>query len=498
MFQHFFRKAHTASLKNKMILMLLMVLVQNMFFAGLITLFGSLYLRSFDQILDDCYRINQLLNAYTAEAADFGAYVLHRDATAYSAYLNSRSESDQARFQIVIPFEESSEQYLLLQGIATSYGSFHEACDETVLLRASDGDYALAYEKALRIGGYIERYIKELQQIALSRGQAAYRRDMVKFQMLPAIFLVSVALSLVSIALWTRWMVKRVVSPINALIKTAAAMSENQYDTPDIPASEEDEISKLTHMVNRMKHSTARLVESLTAQREIENRLHEEELRRMKMEATMDTLRLSLLQSQINPHFLFNTLNIISRMAQMEQAPATEELIVRLANLFRYNLQSTDDIVPLSNELKIVEDYIAIQQIRFGERIKFSLALGLDPARFTVPVFTLQPLIENAVIHGIGPMEAGGEVLVRILQTESHLTISVRDTGVGMSAEQLDALLQRDADAKKHVTGLGIGNVRARIETHYPGSSFVVDSRVGEGTNILISIPIEEVCDRDV
>lgn len=487
-----FHPLQSASLQRKMTSMLLVILLLSILFTGAVVLLGNMYLQRFNTIMNDCYDINQLLTAYAREADAFDAYVLYGGDAAYSEYLASRNASNRAQDAMAIDPAESMEQHLLLQAVVTSYDSFRAACDETVYKRIAGSEYAIPYDRALRTGQYIEGYIKTLLQTAIAQGQEVYQRNLMQFRMVPMLFAGSIVMAFLCIVLWMRWTVRHVVTPINDLIRVAGDMRANQYDTPDIPVTAGDEIAQLSHVVNEMKHSTAQLVDSLRAQQEMESRLHAEEVRRMRIETTMDTLRLSLLQSQINPHFLFNTLNIISRMAQMEGAPVTEELIVRLANLFRYNLQSVDDVVPLEKELKIVSDYIAIQQIRFGERISFDLVCDIDPAHLAVPVFTMQPLIENAVIHGISPMEEGGLISVAIHQEGQALTICVSDTGVGIAPDQLELLLSRDVVARQHVSGLGLGNVRARIRAHYPGSRFDVESRVGEGTKILITIPLEE------
>lgn len=487
-----FRLLGGRSLQQKMTVMLVVITLISVVFTGVIVYIGNLYLQNYNTIMNDVSDINQLLGAHIQEAETFETYVLYGGEAQYGTYLTARGRTTRLMERLTLPYSESVDQFLLLEAIRHTYPAFREACDETAMKRVAGTAYAEAYENALRIGVYVEGYIKNLQELAIGEGQVLYQQHLARFRALPLLFLLSVALSFLSILLWTRWTVKHVVSPIHDLIRVAADMSENQYDTPDVVVYQEDEIAKLSQVVNEMKHSTARLVDSLKAQQAMEARLHDEEMRRVRAETAMDTLRLSLLQSQINPHFLFNTLNIISRMAQMESAPKTEELIVRLASLFRYNLQSVDALVPLENELKIVQDYIAIQQIRFGKRIAFSLECAVDPAAYTVPVFLMQPLIENAVIHGISPMEEGGSITVRVRAADGALQIAVRDTGVGMPPERVEAALQSDAASRAHISGLGIGNVRSRVEGLYTKGRFIIESKLGEGTNILIIIPLGE------
>ncbi len=483
-------KLHRRTLRGKMLAMLLVIVLQGALFSGAITLVGSLYFNSFNAILHDCYQINTLLAAFNAEVSDFEYYILYKDQAAYDRYSEKRVRSDEVFSSIQIPYARSSEQFLLLSATGSALASFRKACGMAVNSVQRDEDYASSYEQALRISGYIQSYIGAAQNTAISEGQVAYQRDAVMLSVLPIGFLVSVALSLICIALWTRWTVRHVVRPINEIIRVAGDVSENIYETKDAAIYDDDEIATLANVVNEMKHSTAHLVDSLNWRREIESKLHDEEMRRVKMESTMDSLRLSLLQSQINPHFLFNTLNIISRMAQIERAPTTEDLIKRLASLFRYNLQNTADIVPVENEIKIVQDYIAIQQIRFGERIQFRVECEDDMKDVRIPVFTLQPLIENAVIHGIYSLELGGKIDVSFRRDQGALTIIVSDTGAGMSAEQLNALLG-SANTQRHVSGLGVGNVRARIAAFRPDSSFAIESALGKGTRVTIKIPEE-------
>lgn len=128
----------------------------------------------------------------------------------------------------------------------------------------------------------------------------------------------------------------------------------------------------------------------------------------MAVEQRFSFAQLQLLKSQLNPHFLFNTLNMITLMAQLEEAPVSEEMLVAMSNLLRYSLRTTEPFAPLNQELKIVEDYMYIQKKRFGERVSWDIDCNIKTDQIEVPVFLLQPLVENAVIHGISRKENGG------------------------------------------------------------------------------------------
>jgi sensor histidine kinase YesM len=235
------------------------------------------------------------------------------------------------------------------------------------------------------------------------------------------------------------------------------------------------------------------MTDSITAlkrENEIEKRLHKEEVNRINAEKMLEKMQMSLLQSQINPHFLFNTLNTVSRMAKIEGAQKTEDLILRLSNLFRYNLQDANESVTLTKELSTISDYIFIQQKRFGDRLKFIIDCRINTDYLFVPTFTLQPIIENAIIHGIGIKEQGGTIRLRIKQKGSFAVITVTDNGVGISAEKLEILMNQ-TKSKGHLSSIGINNVRMRVNLLYAGSSFKIFSREKLGTVIEIKIPVQ-------
>ena len=137
---------------------------------------------------------------------------------------------------------------------------------------------------------------------------------------------------------------------------------------------------------------------------------HAEELEKIKIAARLDAMELDLLKSQINPHFLFNTLNVIGGMADLEGAQTTEAMIQSLSFLFRYNLKTPEKKVSLARELKIVRDYMFLQEMRFGGRITYEIDCQTDAEVVLIPTFTFQPLVENAIIHGLAPKEEGGRI----------------------------------------------------------------------------------------
>jgi sensor histidine kinase YesM len=205
-------------------------------------------------------------------------------------------------------------------------------------------------------------------------------------------------------------------------------------------------------------------------------------------------VELRALQSQVNPHFLFNTLNMVAKTALIEGAEQTRELMETVADLLRYSLRDIDRPVTLGEEVGQVQRYMTIQGQRFRERTRFVLEPDETALDCPMPCLTLQPLVENALIHGIGRREAGGTVRLAVQRQGARLLITVSDDGEGISAERLAALNQGAAlqaeGAGGHTTGLGIYNVRRRLELFYDGDAeLIVTSTPGAGTTITLNLP---------
>ena len=142
------------------------------------------------------------------------------------------------------------------------------------------------------------------------------------------------------------------------LAEATRKIAVNDFSGEDLTVENRDEVGEMVKAFNRMKHATEGYIHTLVKNHEISELLHKEAMEKMETEKRLEAARMELLKSQINPHFLFNTLNIIACMAKLEDAFTTERMITSMSNLFRYNLKTTEQIVPLEQELKVVQDYM--------------------------------------------------------------------------------------------------------------------------------------------
>jgi two-component system, LytTR family, sensor kinase len=223
----------------------------------------------------------------------------------------------------------------------------------------------------------------------------------------------------------------------------------------------------------------------------LQARLNEEIRVRTELEEALKFMELKALQSQVNPHFLFNTLATIAGVALFEDATETNGLLLALARLLRYSLRMIGQSVSLQEELNNVSDYLAIQGARFGDRIKVEICVDEGARDAQIPVLTLQPLVENAIIHGLESLEEGSLSLTAHKEARS-IIIVISDSGVGIPADRLSDIDRAglDGTGRGHTTGIGIGNVRKRLQ-HFFGTDTVcqLHSAPGEGTRVKLVVP---------
>lgn len=169
-------------------------------------------------------------------------------------------------------------------------------------------------------------------------------------------------------------------------------------------------------------------------------------------------MQISLLKSQINPHFLFNTLNSISTLVHTSKEQA-RRVITNLSDIFRYALDSHgEELVQLSNEIEFIENYVRIQQVRFGDRLRFEKEIDSSCLNIEIPPMILQPLVENAVKYGIGPKEEGGTISLLVRRSKDVVLFEVRDDGLGSKAKKV-----MDGSS----SGIGMANTDLRLKSYF-------------------------------
>jgi len=354
--------------------------------------------------------------------------------------------------------------------------------------------YAQSWDRTQRIAGYLQT---ELDQLSLQEYRASLQQASLFYQRLgwlQATNAVMLFALLSLVVLLSFWFSRRLSEPLERLSRAATEISRGNYDF-ELPVPGTDEAGRLTAAFQKMRFSIVQSIEEIRHTAEVENE-------NLRMKTLLRNAEYQALQAQINPHFLFNTLNAASQLAMMEDSPETEKFLNRLALLMRHNIRKLDLPVPLAEEMQNLENYLYIISIRFGDRVRFDVKREADLSGVTIPPMTLQPLVENALLHGLKDRESGGLVSIRLQPPlDGRLGVEVVDNGVGMDQELIQRVLDDIEGGEAPVgegttgsTGIGLGNVIHRLQLYYGIRDVVrITSTPGEGTMVLLRLPLPEV-----
>lgn len=298
------------------------------------------------------------------------------------------------------------------------------------------------------------------------------------------LFLTSAAMIVYSVYQVQRT-VRQITDPIRGLTQQASRIVERDIEQVNLIGSRPDdsaEIILLTKAFNVM---------ILTLQ---------EQIRELKRTAYLKTNEVRRLQSQINSHFLFNTLSMITQTAYLENADKTVELMQETAKLLRYSLDNSERKVTMRQEMEELGHYVYLQEQRFGKRLRFYFDLDEAHHDLYVPSLILQPIIENAITHGVGMRKEGGSIHVctHLIEEENCLAVSVEDNGDGMTQEETNELMSRldsapsdyDTEGAKRI---GLENISRRLALFYNGKAHIlVHSEKNIGTRVELRLPYKE------
>lgn len=348
-----------------------------------------------------------------------------------------------------------------------------------------------AYDEAAYTVQLIEKYYNYVYPAMEQYSNEAQDELNHEMKVVSGICILAVVIFSLSILGMVIWFSRDVIRPISALsYKAATYRSENEGYRKE----NKDEIRQLTDLFEEMLVRIEDQMGQMELNMKLQLELKQQRLEKVKMEKLLQESEIKALQARINPHFMFNTLNSIAQMAYLEEAPSTEQMIEAVSDYFRYNLKDIHHVATMADEVKNCRDYIYIQQIRFGKRIRFDLQYDETTAEGRIPALTLQPVIENAIVHGLAIR--GGEIQIRIQREEGKIVIVIRDNGCGMEEEKqrlIQSYINGTDKTGIHSDSIGLKNVIDRMKAFFK-EEFVmeVNSTPEKGTEIRMMIPYEE------
>lgn len=474
------------SLRAKATGWLAAILLVTLISIGTATAVGQWTVKAFDTLLEDnaaCYAVQ---DAIKEETRAFEHYVREPSQESSQTFADACAAAEESLAALPFDYAKIGEdRYARTWSLRQGYAGYQKARDAFLQLAPSAEDYVERMYAVMDQQDYLAEYALRLTQATLEQENTTYSSQATRLQRLPWLYFGLLAAAVALMLLLIRVLNRAVVQPLLRLAQASRSIAGGDYTGADLPVHSGDEVGQLTGTFNRMKHAMAEHLSTLNA-------LHREEVRNLALEKDLEHTRLEVLKSQVNPHFLFNTLNMISCMARLEDASTTDQMIVHLGSLFRHNLRTKQQEVTLEEELDGLEDYIYLQQMRFDGRITVEKKIEADPAAVRLPSFTLQPIVENAFSHGLKSCEEGGRILLRGWMQGRTLILTVADNGRGMTPAELDALQEKIAQSERTGRSIGLGNISRRITMLYPEGRMQVFSREGHGTVIRFEIPQED------
>lgn len=359
--------------------------------------------------------------------------------------------------------------------------------------------YTAEFQKISRLSGYIRTYCEQLNNILTeenNRELTEYSDKQVAFNLLIIIFFGLVSIGCVIYIIYQSNIISK---PIVQISDAAHAIAMGDFTVPDVSCDSNDEVSQLAVAFNNMKMDIKESMDRLERQRHLEEVLKEEQINNLRMQAMLKDAEFIALQSQIQPHFLFNTINAGIQIAYSEDADETVEFLDNMAGLFRYNLKNMQDAVTLTAEIEQIERYLYLLEKRFRGMFEFSIDVQIDPEickQIKMPLLILQPLVENSYAHGIRDRGTDGKIEVIVTEDDGFYAVKIRDNGVGISDENVQKLLRGEKinDRAEHAksTGIGIHNVRNRLIFFYDRQNIMkIESSENVGTTV--TVYLEEV-----
>ena len=283
-------------------------------------------------------------------------------------------------------------------------------------------------------------------------------------------------------------MFERSITDRISILGNAFGHRSNKYFQPIEEISGSDEISSLMYDYNRI----------VDINNDLTNTIYKDKLRKQESDLARKNAELLALQSQINPHFLFNALESIRMHSILKGEDETAEMVQRLAVMERQNVEWTEDAVTIEDEEKFIEAYLELQSYRFGDRISFDIDIDEDCKNILIPKLTLVTFVENACVHGIESKSAQGWIFVRVAKDSDTLTIEVEDTGDGMEDNEANALQHKmnyvTIDMIKNARHVGILNACLRLKMMFSNKvKFAIESEKGIGMTVVITVPADMI-----
>lgn len=454
------------------------------------------------QNLGDSYKSNSELTyfsqAVTTTEKAMENYVSYRSFESIDAYYNSRTKVE-VYYESLQDFPSKNEvahkEYIVHQ--LTEAFLYYSNLAISARRANNQAEIQLNYNYAMDSYNYLTSQILELNNLRLQQNAQRYDQNQSRILISNTISVIFFLVFTLMIFVVLYLTITSIMEPLADISEVAHKVARRNFDVPLFNRTSNDEIGTICTAFDRMIISIREYIDTIWEKARTEAELKEKEI---EMQALYTDAQLRALQNQVNPHFLFNTLNTGAQLAMMENADKTCYFIEQVADFFRYNIQQQERLVSIDEELGLIDNFVYIMKVRFGNRLEFTKEIPEGSFPQHIPSMTLQPLVENCIKHGL--KNAKGKVTLKVEIEEKFIVISVSDNGEGMPEKTREAVFKAvasentrlpaealDDNSTHNGTGLISVFLRLQLQFHRYDLFDITNGDNGEGTKFIIRIP---------
>lgn len=482
--------------KNKSIRWRIMACVVAAIIIMAVTLVAIIYLdQRMMEHMGESYKTNAQLTEVSTQLGNMEKslenYIAYRTFESIDSYYHFQAASEELLYwfpEMPSTDEVLQKEYVVNQLIMSLYYFSRETVTAQRAnneQKASDG-----YKKTLACYDILQGQIEELNILLMQRNAEIYSTNKSKFIVLTQISIALILVFFLLILAMLYLSVTHITKPLSDISSVALRIAQQDFDIPLFKNNDSTEIGTICRAFDRMIISIREYIDQIWIKAAQENELREKE---MAMRELYANAQLRALQNQINPHFLFNTLNTGAQLAMIEGADKTCYFMEQVADFFRYNISHKGQAATIDEELALIDNFVYIMKVRFGERFEFIKNVSNEKHPQLLPRMILQPLVENCIKHGRSEIKTRVELSV---EPELYMTkIKVSDNGEGFSPELRENILSQNPDMRtipqaSDGTGTGLVNVISRLRLYFHRHDvFDILDNEGGGTTFLLRIP---------
>ena len=454
------------------------------------------------QNLGDSYKSNSDLTyfskAVTTTEKAMENYVSYRSFESIDAYYNSRTKVE-VYYESLQDFPSKNEvahkEYIVHQ--LTEAFLYYSNLAISARRANNEAEIQLNYKYAMDSYNYLTSQILELNNLRLQQNALRYNQNQSRILLSNTVSIIFFLVFTLMIFIVLYLTITSIMEPLADISEVAHKVARRNFDVPLFNRTSTDEIGTICTAFDRMIISIREYIDTIWEKARTEAELKEKEI---EMQALYTDAQLRALQNQVNPHFLFNTLNTGAQLAMMENADKTCYFIEQVADFFRYNIQQQERLVSIDEELGLIDNFVYIMKVRFGNRLEFTKEIPQGSFPQHIPSMTLQPLVENCIKHGL--KNTKGKVTLRVEIEEKFIVISVIDNGEGMPEKTREAVFKAvasentrlpaealDDNSTHNGTGLISVFLRLQLQFHRYDLFDIQSGDNGQGTKFIIRIP---------